>query len=91
MKLRPAYAFTAHKVQGKTLEKTVIDANPSRQFTPGLLFVALTRSTHPPALLEPVGPNFTVNVDKKAIAQCKEIERRMKELCEENGIEWDLD
>lgn len=43
--MRLAWAITAHKVQGQTLERVIVDIPDTEAFTPGQLYVALSRVT----------------------------------------------
>lgn len=64
--LKPAYALTIHKAQGKTFDAAVITPNT---FAPGQLYVALSRVRNPSGLLltDPIFPEnlfASTEVDK---------------------------
>ena len=60
--LRPAYALTIHKSQGKTFDEAVITP---RTFAPGQLYVALSRVRTPSGLFltEPIFPEYLLTSD----------------------------
>ena len=67
--LKPAYAITIHKSQGKTFDKAVISP---KSFAPGQLYVALSRvrSSEGLSLTEPIS-NEDVIADQTALAFIK--------------------
>ena len=74
--LRPAYALTIHKSQGKTFDEAVI---APKTFAPGQLYVALSRVRTPSGLLltEPIFPEY--------LMVSKEVNKFI-----ENGYKWDI-
>ena len=60
--LRPAYALTIHKSQGKTFDEAVITP---KTFAPGQLYVALSRVRTPSGLFltEPIFPEYLLTSD----------------------------
>jgi hypothetical protein len=81
MPLWPRYACTVHCMQGQTVHRPVIvDARRSQQWTNGLLFVAVTRSTDSISLLHPWTRADTFKLDEKAIQRYTVLITQMHEL-----------